>query len=99
MTIIFFNRDLGNAQFGLAWGQNNETPTIALNPGDTASFDLDVFHLIPEGANCRVFASRNGRHLFKQVVSKFKYKKGRGFGGTFSFYMRRQVPALAYDAG
>jgi hypothetical protein len=88
MTIHFFNQDIPNAKFGIRWGQNNSTPTITLNPGDMASFDLDVFNKIPPGESCQVFSSQNGTDLYKQSVKKFKYIQGRYFGGTFKFCMR-----------
>ncbi|MBC7400343.1 MAG: hypothetical protein H7289_10385 [Mucilaginibacter sp.] len=96
MTIHFFNRDFSNARFGITWGDDNKTQAIALKPGDGAALDLDLLSVIPDGATCGLYISDNGCRFFKQMANKFKYTKGRGFGGTFDFYMRGKTPALSH---
>jgi hypothetical protein len=90
MTINFFNHDIGGARFGLLWDADKETPAIALNPGDMASFDLDVFNDIPDGTNCKIFAFYKGAKIFTRVPSK--YVKGRGFGVRSIFTCAATIP-------
>ncbi len=96
MTINLFNDNVDSAVFGIMWNIADETPTIALEPGDMASFDLDVYRHIPDGTKCRVFARQRGTALYQQSVLTFKYIKGYGFGGSFKFCMHGLKLALTY---
>jgi hypothetical protein len=96
MTIHLVNDNIRQAIFGIGWHTNKESPTIALKPGDMASFDLDVFGLIPDGTACWVFVRQLSTKLYKQSFVRFNYRKGRGFGGTFSFCTDDLKLALTY---
>ncbi|MCC8424438.1 hypothetical protein [Mucilaginibacter sp. UR6-11] len=97
MTVHFFNNNIPEARFELRWGnEGHKTPSIKLSPGDMASFDLDVFSEIPDGAYCRAYACQVGTDLAKQSSIRFKYVKGRGFGGTFEFCKRLFGLGLTY---
>lgn len=94
MTVHFFNEDIPNGRFDIRWGEDNKTPSVALNPGDMASFDLDVFNRIPQGTKCRVYACQQGTGRNKLSNGYFRYYNGKTFAGTFKFYLRNLGLAL-----
>lgn len=96
MKINLFNKNVDNARFEICWGENDSTSAIALDPGDTASFDMDVFNQIPEGADWWVKGYQVNTDLYKFSTENFKYISGFGFSGTFNLLIKDIDLVLTY---